>query len=451
MFNIVNLNYESNIKDWLLKEENVYVGRANPSYGLSQSKWANPFTLRHYNDRALVIELYKRHLLQNTHLTETINELKGKVLGCWCSPENCHAEFLHLLAGNVPRYKMAHNHNLRKSAESKPPMSPKPILTKQIKLNNTQLQEKVEMLEAQLRDVMEDSKQKDARLKKLEDRVTQLEADELKNASYLAVQKNVSNLLSNRVSQLEQYTRRYSVVVSGIKKNPKESREIVREEISTLLQEAGSTTTVNDIDKCHRNGPPFGEFQDIIVRFKSHEAKEAFYRKRKSITRPNVRVKPSLSNANYNLLKDAKEQIKCFTSNPENFDNPPEFVFANIHGDLQIKSAKNTAENNMFYTFNSLQSLFEIVYKHNNQIANQLSDKDLGYYDDPKAVFHRPKEELDAKDRAYAEAKAAAKTKAAAKAEAAAVAEAGAEAEPSAVTVLNVDSTSTPSVSVTKS
>ena len=345
MVNIVNLNYVIKLKDWLENDKNVYIGRANPRYGLSQSKWANPSKVEN-NNRSKALEAYKRRILQNEQLLETVKDLKGKVLGCWCSPDRCHAEVLHQLAGNSPRYEiydqvnMAHNFNTRKSAESKPAVSPKPVLTKSSKLNSAQLQEKVEILEAQLLEVIEDSKRKDDRLKKLEDRIQQLEADELKNASYLAVQRNVSTLLSNRVSQLEQYTRRYSVIVSGVKKNPNESKEKVREEVNALLQEAKSTTTLIDVDKCHRNGPTFGDSQDIIVRFKSHEAKESFYRNRKNIKSREIKVKPSLSRDNNNLLKDAREQIKCFTSNPEMYENPPEFAFANIHGDLQVKLAK---------------------------------------------------------------------------------------------------------------
>ena len=35
----------------------------------------------------------------------SISELKGKVLGCWCAPKLCHAQILHKLAGNDPIYQ----------------------------------------------------------------------------------------------------------------------------------------------------------------------------------------------------------------------------------------------------------------------------------------------------------------------------------------------------------
>ena len=58
-----------------------------------------------------------------------------------------------------------------------------------MKLANAQLQEKVEQLEQQLVQLLEDSRVKEVWMKKLEDKITQLEADKLKNASYLCVQR----------------------------------------------------------------------------------------------------------------------------------------------------------------------------------------------------------------------------------------------------------------------
>ena len=403
MINIVNLYNVVDIKAWLENENNVYVGRANHFQRFS--KWGNPYELVKYNNnRQLVIDKYKRYVLSNVHLSASVDELKGKVLGCWCAPSQCHAEVLHQLAGNNPIYdKMSHEHFTRRSNQpegkpTKPAISPKPVLAKPGKLSIGQLQEKIENLETQVLQLIDDSMRKDEQLKKMNERIIQLEADELKNASYLSVQKNVSTLLSNRVSQLEQYTRRYSVVVSGVKRKVNETKEQIREEVDTILQEADSTTSLNDVDKCHRNGPPHGEYQDVIVRFKTHQAKEAFYKQRKNIRRRNIKIKPSLSSSNYNLLKDAREEIKSFTSNPGEYDNPPEFVFANIHGELQVKLTKKTKDGTMFYTFNSLQRLYEILFKFNQSDVNREYDLEQAKYDDPNPESRSVDTTVDALD-----------------------------------------------------
>ena len=87
-----------NIKRWLASEENVYVGRPN--------KWGNLFKLSNHS-RQEAIYLFKEHIFQNKKLAETVTELRGKILGCWCAPYQCHAEVLHELAGNRPIYQMA--------------------------------------------------------------------------------------------------------------------------------------------------------------------------------------------------------------------------------------------------------------------------------------------------------------------------------------------------------
>ena len=409
MINIVNLNNISDIESWLKSNNNVYVGRAKKS--IEGSKWGNPHKLENEGERQKVINQYRSHITTNQHLASTVHELKGKVLGCWCAPKLCHAAVLHELAGNNPIYQPNIQEDLpamtrNSNSSEKPPISPKPVSVKPVKLTTAQLQEKVEQLERQMLNLLEDSKEKDRRLKKMEEQIIQLEADELRNASYLSVQRNVSTLLSNRVAQLEQYTRRYSVIVSGIERKAGENKDSLRTEIDSLIQEAGSTTKISDVDKFHRNGPRQGVQQDIIVRFKSHEAKEAFYKKRKSISSRQVWVKPSLSSYNSNLLKEAKELIKPLTSNASTYDNPPEFVFANIHGDLQVKLARETNEGSMFYSFNTIQKLYEILNKADKQTAFHVSDKDLRRFDDPKGSFPRTSAEMAEMDSRRADAAA---------------------------------------------
>lgn len=72
----------------------VYVGRP--------TKWGNPFKIgEFYQGRVMtredVIEAYKDWLLYSdvgVELLKDIEELRGKDLVCWCSPEPCHADVL---------------------------------------------------------------------------------------------------------------------------------------------------------------------------------------------------------------------------------------------------------------------------------------------------------------------------------------------------------------------
>lgn len=76
------------------KEEfDIYVGRG--------SKWGNPYshkegTLAEHvvGSRREAIEKFEEYLLSNEDLMSSLNELKGKVLGCWCKPKSCHGDIL---------------------------------------------------------------------------------------------------------------------------------------------------------------------------------------------------------------------------------------------------------------------------------------------------------------------------------------------------------------------
>lgn len=76
----------------------VYIGRPSP--------WGNPFS-HQPNTKAEVktetreeaIACYEEWLRQNPEMIEKAKrELKGKVLGCWCSPKACHGDVLAKIA-----------------------------------------------------------------------------------------------------------------------------------------------------------------------------------------------------------------------------------------------------------------------------------------------------------------------------------------------------------------
>jgi len=64
----------------------VYIGRP--------SKWGNPFTVGKDGTREEVIDKYAEWLALNIDLINSLEELKGKTLACWCSPKACHGDVL---------------------------------------------------------------------------------------------------------------------------------------------------------------------------------------------------------------------------------------------------------------------------------------------------------------------------------------------------------------------
>ena len=86
MTEVVNIKHNPNY--------DIYCGRANRHYNLPQSKWANPFPITPTFSREAAIEKYRLWINSRPELLRALPELKGKVLGCWCVPEKCHAQTL---------------------------------------------------------------------------------------------------------------------------------------------------------------------------------------------------------------------------------------------------------------------------------------------------------------------------------------------------------------------
>lgn len=58
------------------------------------SKWGNPYKIGPDGTRSEVIEKYQRWIKNCPELLESLDELDGKVLGCWCKPNSCHGDTL---------------------------------------------------------------------------------------------------------------------------------------------------------------------------------------------------------------------------------------------------------------------------------------------------------------------------------------------------------------------
>ena len=109
------------LKDWLLDPNHLYIGRSMCYVeGATSSKWRNPYPLSRLGEGGALpnphpailrlersvkvrtkysleeaLELYEKHVREN--LWEDLEELEGKVLGCWCAPQPCHGNVLQRL------------------------------------------------------------------------------------------------------------------------------------------------------------------------------------------------------------------------------------------------------------------------------------------------------------------------------------------------------------------
>ncbi len=65
------------------------------------TKWGNIFSIGKDGTREEVIQKYTEWIKTQSHLMESLYELKDKVLGCWCSPQACHGDVLVKLVGEL--------------------------------------------------------------------------------------------------------------------------------------------------------------------------------------------------------------------------------------------------------------------------------------------------------------------------------------------------------------
>jgi hypothetical protein len=79
---------------WKKEPYDVYIGRPSP--------WGNPFshrpgTLAEFRvaTRDEAIDAFERWFLSQPELlAKAKNELRGRVLGCWCHPRRCHGDVI---------------------------------------------------------------------------------------------------------------------------------------------------------------------------------------------------------------------------------------------------------------------------------------------------------------------------------------------------------------------
>ncbi len=87
----------------LQEEFDVYIGREVPEHDLAGSKWGNPFVMADDSDaeRERAIADYRAWIIEQPELMASLDELRGKRLGCWCAPKGCHGDVLAELADSL--------------------------------------------------------------------------------------------------------------------------------------------------------------------------------------------------------------------------------------------------------------------------------------------------------------------------------------------------------------
>ena len=93
----------ASFKEWFNTENNIYIGRNAAKYtkkDVPESKWVNPYLVSQWKGPSEewiledIMKTYENYVRNTPLLMESLHELKGKELGCWCKPKQCHGDIL---------------------------------------------------------------------------------------------------------------------------------------------------------------------------------------------------------------------------------------------------------------------------------------------------------------------------------------------------------------------
>jgi ribonuclease HI len=93
--NLIELGYE-NLVEWTKNKNHIYIGCNISRYvqGAVASKWKNPYREKKNVETYESLQKYEEYIKNNKNLYSCLDELDGKILGCWCKPKPCHGDIL---------------------------------------------------------------------------------------------------------------------------------------------------------------------------------------------------------------------------------------------------------------------------------------------------------------------------------------------------------------------
>ena len=189
------------------------------------------------------------------------------------------------------------------------------------------------------------------KMKELEEKNNKLEAKVLLLESRVIISEGVSTKLAIELDRLDQYHRRPNIIIKNAPLPENETNNAITTTVNDIIEKDLSLpNVVSEIDKFHRVGKVRTrngkKHQDIIVRFKTHSSRYLVYKERKKAR--NVKISPNLTKRRATLLYEASNWVKDLDA--------VDFVFANIHGDLNLRLVEPYQEKILF-PFSTLDDL----------------------------------------------------------------------------------------------
>lgn len=199
--------------------------------------------------------------------------------------------------------------------------------------------------------------------------------------SKLEISSHVNDVLKSQLDELQQYSRRYSVLLDNVPARSNETTQEVENEVKNILInkfncEEGSLST--EFDKAHRIGAKHSDnTQTIIIRFKSHSYRSNLYVERKNYQNRNgnrYKLRVSLTNSRRKLLSEVERKI-------EN-NEFVEFAYASVNGAIRIRTKEKFKNRNVF-DIRTTEEIDQLLLRFNcNEAQTAWDDHNKSEYDD---------------------------------------------------------------------
>ena len=172
-------------------------------------------------------------------------------------------------------------------------------------------------------------------IKLLKETVAGLKMDVTFMNSRLEISHQVTSVLHRQMDDLQQYSRRYSVLLENVPKKTNETSQEVEEKVEDILindYKVDSSNLALEFDKAHRLGKPSADnTQSIVIRFKSHSFRSNLYVDRKNYQngRNGYKLRVALTSSRQKLFAEIKRKVEVNEKN--------KFAYASVNGDLKVR------------------------------------------------------------------------------------------------------------------
>lgn len=190
--------------------------------------------------------------------------------------------------------------------------------------------------------------------------------------SKVEVSSQVNNVLQRQLEDLQQYSRRYSIILDNVNAKPNEKVEEVEKQVKEILIKdfkVNAKDLNSEFDKAHRVGRVNDDNnQAIIIRFKSHSYRSNLYVNRKTQqSRKDMKYKlrVDLTSSRRKLLSEVYRKIDG--------NAKVDFAFASVNGDIKIRLNEDLDRKKVFNIRSSLD-IDELLMKLDNDNNTIIED-----------------------------------------------------------------------------